>query len=84
MLGLRTHARTIVFAIWGLMAAGLLFAIPGTIVERAFSFPNQRRARCELPGFCCLASSSPIDTVNFCGGNPVYQSDLMRGSLHRG
>jgi len=69
-----------VFVIWGLMAAGLLLEIPGAIVERAFSFPDLRRARYELPGFCCLASSSPIDTVNFCGGNPVYQSDLMRCS----
>jgi hypothetical protein len=44
------------------MVAGLLLAIPGAIVERAFSFPDLRRALYELPGFCCLASSSPIDT----------------------
>jgi hypothetical protein len=36
------HAHMIVFVIWGLMAAGLLLAVPAAIAEGAFSSPDQR------------------------------------------
>ena len=37
------HQRTIVFAMWGLMAAGLLLAVPAAILDGAFDMNGRGR-----------------------------------------
>jgi hypothetical protein len=37
------HQRTIVFVMWGLMAAGLLLAVPAAILDGAFDASELRR-----------------------------------------